>query len=275
MSPCPNDTFIFFGLLNGKVDPGVDMDPVVEDVEELNSLVLEGALHVSKVSFHLYSRVVRDYVLLDSGAALGRGCGPLLVAREPLDSMEIEKGTIAIPGMHTTAALLLRLFVPGASRLVPMNFASIPSAVASGRVEAGVIIHESRFTYQEKGLLCVKDLGAWWEEHSGLPIPLGGIVARRDLDSMLLKGIAGTLRQSVEYAAAHREETVPFVRRYAQEMDESVLERHIGLYVNDFTLELGQEGRQAVEVLFRKGFEAGVLPDTRGLPLVFQPDGVI
>lgn len=269
ISPCPNDTFSFYALLKGKVPSPCPLSLHVYDVEELNRMVLAGELDVSKVSYHLFGHVIGTYVLLRSGSALGWGCGPLLVARKgSACSVSLEGARVAIPGEYTTAAMLLRLYAPGATGLVPMFFADIPRAVASGRVDAGVIIHESRFTYRELGLACIQDLGAWWESNTRLPIPLGGIVAKRSLGRTLLKGLEEAIRNSIKYAFSHRNETVDFVKAHAQETSREVIDRHISLYVNEYSLDLGTEGIEAVRAFVEIGADAGVLPARSPEPIV-------
>jgi len=261
-SPCPNDTFIFHGLVHGlAADAGLRLvEPVLADVETLNEWALVGRLDVSKISCHALGHVLGEYQLLNVGAALGRGCGPLLVAREPLAADELPARRIAIPGCLTTAALLLKLFAPQCSDLVPMRFDLIMSAIIEGRVDAGVIIHESRFTYQQQGLCCLRDLGAWWEEASGLPIPLGCIVARRSLGDERLAGLEQLIRASLRQAFADPAISRGYIRRHARELDDLVIDQHIGLYVNHFSLDLGAEGRAAIGDLLAKGREAGALP---------------
>ncbi len=269
ISPCPNDTFIFYALLHGKVDTPCRIVPHIFDVEELNNKVVEGELDASKVSYHLLGHVLESYVLLRSGSALGWGCGPLLVAKKEGACEGLERCAIAIPGRYTTAALLLRLYKPEASNLVPMFFAEIPRAVSTGEVDAGVIIHESRFTYMELGLHCIQDLGAWWEGKTGMPIPLGGIIARRSLDVSLLKDLDKAIHNSIKYAFEHRDETMEFVRAHAQETSQEVIDDHIALYVNEYSLDLGQKGTEAVEYLIDLGLQKGIFsaPPSEALTL--------
>lgn len=264
-SPCPNDTFIFHALAHGLAGdscPGF-AEPLLADVETLNSWAMEARLDVTKISFHALGHVREDYVLLHSGSALGRGCGPLLVSGEPRSREELAAGTIAIPGRFTTAAMLLKLFLPEAANLVSMPFHTIMPAIAQGRVDAGVIIHESRFTYAEQGLLCLQDLGAWWEEETGHPIPLGGIVARRKLGAELLGRVDGCIKKSVQYAFANRSVSLPYIRDHAQELDEGVMTSHIDLYVNAFSEELGEEGLAAIREFMKRGEAAGVFPRSK------------
>ncbi|GFO69382.1 1,4-dihydroxy-6-naphtoate synthase [Geomonas limicola] len=266
-SPCPNDTFIFNALVHGLVpSPGLGFTPRLEDVETLNRLVLAGALDVSKISYHLLGHVLEDYLLLRSGGALGRGCGPLLVARTQLDPARLKDRPIALPGEYTTAALLLRLFDPSLENLVYLPFEKIMPAVADGSVAAGVIIHESRFTYQGLGLTKLVDLGQWWEESTGQPIPLGGIVARRSLGREVLLALEEALTASVRHAFANPGAARGYIRAHSQEMSDAVCDAHISLYVNDFSVNLGAEGETAVRVLLERAAQAGIMkPGSRPL----------
>jgi 1,4-dihydroxy-6-naphthoate synthase len=262
-SPCPNDTFIFHAMVTRRVHtPGVRWRPVLEDVETLNQMALQRRLPVTKVSFHAYGYLRPDYALLSAGAALGRGCGPLLVARTKEVSGRLAGSRLAVPGKLTTAALLLRLFQPDLrpGDLIEMPFDRIVSSVVGGEVDAGLIIHESRFTYGEHGLLALADLGAWWEATSGLPLPLGGIVADRRLGAETVRSIDQALRASVLHARRNPADSAGYVREHAQELSSDVIRAHIDLYVNDFTEELGSEGLEAVEALFARAEAAGILP---------------
>ncbi|MCF6188623.1 MAG: 1,4-dihydroxy-6-naphthoate synthase [Desulfobulbaceae bacterium] len=260
-SPCPNDTFIFYALTHGHVPlSGVSFkEPVLADVEQLNRWALETKLDVTKLSFHALGYTLDQYVMLSAGAALGRGCGPLLIAREK-GFFPRRQSRIAIPGTHTTAALLLKLYAPLVTETVVLRFDRIMEAVQNGDVDGGVIIHEGRFTYQEKGLHCVRDLGNWWEEETGYPIPLGCIVARASLDSSLLLEIDQGIRESLRWIRRHPEQGREYIRAHAQELDSRVIGNHIDLYVNDFSEQLGDEGIQAVQELLRRGRESGVFP---------------
>ena len=266
-SPCPNDTFIFYALIHGLVPlPDAGITERLEDVETLNSLAVKGDLDLTKISYHAFGHLRRDYALLRCGGALGRGCGPLVVARKPVDMRDLKGKRLAIPGKLTTAGLLLQLYGEGYEDPLILPFHEIMGAVSRGEVDAGVIIHESRFTYAAHGLVQVLDLGAWWETETGLPIPLGGILAKRSLGAELIGRIEAALRQSVEYAFSHPEEPKTYIRLHAQEMEDEVIERHIGLYVNDFSLDLGDEGVQAVQALLARAEERGLIPSCR-LPL--------
>ena len=260
-SPCPNDTFIFYGLIHGKVPcPGIKFIEQLEDVETLNQLALQSQLDLTKISYHAFGHLRKDYVLLHSGGALGRGCGPLVVASQMTSMANLRGKKIAIPGQLTTANLLLQLHSEGYEDVLILPFDQIMAAVAQGKADAGVIIHESRFTYQQHGLKQVLDLGQWWEEETGLPIPLGGILAKRTLGTPLINKIDAALRQSVEYAYAHAREPQNYIKQHAQELDDDVVRNHIDLYVNNFSVDLGDEGIQAVKFLLCRAEERGLIP---------------
>ena len=260
-SPCPNDTFMFYPLLHGLVDTGgYNFLERLEDVETLNRLAIQGTLDVTKVSYATLGHIREEYALLRAGSALGRGCGPLLVAREQLDPAELQGKTIAVPGRYTTAQLLLRLYDPGLTDFLELPFHEIMDAVMSGRADAGVIIHESRFTYQDCGLHQLVDLGQWWEGETGLPIPLGGIVARRSLGAVTIRSIERALAAGVAYARNNPQAAVQYIREHAQEMSAEVCSAHIGLYVNDFSQVLGDEGEQAIAELLHRAEAAGIIP---------------
>ena len=271
-SPCPNDTYIFYGLTHGKIPLGrlSFSPPFLEDVETLNEWALRGKLDVTKLSFHALGHVLDDYVMLSAGAALGRGCGPLLVTRPELTTTDPTQWTIAVPGAHTTAAMLLKLYVPEVKDLQVMRFDRVMEAVCTGKVDAGVIIHESRFTYQGYGLACVKDLGSWWEEETGLPIPLGCIAARKSLGREVIGEIDRAIQASLVWANQHPNGCRDYIRGHAQELDDEVMQNHIKLYVNDFSLDMGQEGRAAVAELLRRGQEASLFPLTETNPVFFE-----
>jgi 1,4-dihydroxy-6-naphthoate synthase len=260
-SPCPNDTFIFYALVHGKVPvPGIEFREQLADVETLNRMALKSSLDITKISFHALGHLREQYALLRSGSALGRGCGPLIVAKPGTTLKDIKKGTIAVPGKLTTAYLLLRLYDPSTTDLAVMAFDRIMEAVKNGAVPAGLIIHESRFTYPLYQLDKLLDLGEWWETHSGLPIPLGGILGRRSLGREVLLSIEAGIRESLHYANAHPDEVLAYCKRHSQEMDETVMKNHIDLYVNDFSLDLGQEGLSAVRRLFDEAETSGIFP---------------
>ena len=260
-SPCPNDTFIFHALVHGLAESDCDADfatPLLKDVETLNEWALEEKLDVTKLSFHAFGHVMDKYVLLSAGSALGRGCGPLIVARKSADLQNLDKITVAIPGKYTTAAMLLRLYAPACKNLVVKRFDEIMPCIAKGEIDAGVIIHESRFTYQELGLVCVRDLGEWWEKETGHPIPLGGIAARRSLGWKVIRKIDRCIRASVKQAFASPEKCNKYIKEYAQELDDNVIESHIKLYVNRFSEELGLEGISAIQEFIKRGRKAGI-----------------
>jgi len=260
-SPCPNDTFIFYGLAHNKVRvSGIEFKQRFADVETLNRMAIEGSLDITKISYHTLGHVREAYALLRSGSALGRGCGPLIVARPGTSMADLNKGTIAIPGPLTTATLLLRLYDPSFANLVVMPFDRIMDAVANNEVTAGLIIHESRFTYPLYQLAQLLDLGAWWERFSGLPIPLGGILGKRALGREVLLKVETGIRESIHYANSHPDEVLAYCKQHSQEMDEAVMKAHIDLYVNDFSLDLGQEGLAAVRRLFAESEMRGIFP---------------
>lgn len=260
-SPCPNDTFIFDALLHGKIDTeGLIFKPVIEDVEALNQMAFRHELHITKLSYHAFAHLLPHYALLNAGSALGEKVGPLLIAKSTIEEAAINEAHIAIPGKFTTANFLLSLAFPKAQNRTEMLFSNIEQAVLEERVDAGLIIHENRFTYQEKGLVKLMDLGDYWAAASGLPIPLGGIVVRRNLPSEIQQKIDRVLARSVAYALDHPDSPKAFVRQYAQEMEEAVMYKHISLYVNDYTRNLGERGRAAVQHLFKVAVDKGAMP---------------
>lgn len=265
-SPCPNDTFIFYALLHGKVKvKDFEFDPVIEDVEQLNRRAFQSELEITKISFNAFLDLTDDYILLDSGAALGRNCGPLLISNRPLSVSELAGKTIAIPGEKTTANFLLDFYLPEGMTIEKKIclFSDIEKVLLNGEADAGVIIHENRFTYADKGLKLVQDLGEYWEGTTGNPIPLGGIIARRNLGSTHLTTISKAIQTSIQYAWANPDETLRYVRQYAQEMEEAVMKKHIDLYVNDFSLSLGLTGRKAVTNFFTAAIDQrriGMMP---------------
>lgn len=253
-SPCPNDTFIFDALVNKKLDTqGIAFEPGLEDVETLNQWALEGKLDITKLSFPAFFRSLDNYRLLDSGAALGKGVGPLLVAKREVrgTKYEVEKSTIAIPGVNTTANLLLSFAFPGVKNKVPIIFSAIEDAVLSGETDFGVIIHESRFTYQQKGLHKVMDLGEYWEQQMKAPTPLGGIAIRRSISKETAGKVEQLISESLRYAFDRYPEVTDYVKKHSQTMSEEVMRQHINLYVNDYSLALGKTGRAAIETLYQ------------------------
>ncbi len=261
-SPCPNDTFIFHALSHGLIEAPFRLQVRHEDVETLNQLARLAVLDLTKVSYHAYGHLRDNYCLLHSGGALGRGCGPLVVARQAQGMACLSDQLIAIPGELTTANLLLQLHGQGYRRLKVLSFEEIMPAVARGDVAAGVIIHESRFTYPAYGLVKLLDLGEWWEAETGHPIPLGGILARRSLGEELIGQIDGAIARSLEYAWQHPQQAAAYIADHAQEVDAAVVRQHIELYVNNFSRDLGAEGIAAIEDLFRRAEARGLIPQS-------------
>jgi len=262
-SPCPNDCFMFDAIVNRRIDlEGLSFTPHLADVEALNRETFAGTADITKLSYHAYAYCRKDYVLLDAGSALGRNCGPLLISARPIAPEEVRAGQlrIAIPGVYTTANFLLGLAFPEATDRTPLVFSEIEGALLDGRFDAGLIIHENRFTYEAKGLHKVVDLGEFWEQETGTPIPLGAIAVRRSLPDAVKQTVNRLVRRSVEYAFANRDASLPYVRAHAQEMDEAVMYKHIDLYVNQFSVDLGDEGVRAVTTLFDKAASVNLVP---------------
>lgn len=251
-SPCPNDTFIFDALVNHKIDTeGLEFEVFLEDVETLNQWAAEGRLDATKISFPALFRNVSQYAILSSGSALGKGVGPLLIARDTIEHEQVANLNIAIPGENTTANFLLSFAFPNAQNRKPTLFSSIEDAVLQSKSDLGLIIHENRFTYQQKGLVKVLDLGEYWESKTGLPIPLGCIAVKRKMDITIQKKLDALIRRSLEHAFAHYPEISSYVEQHAQEMDKNVMRQHIDLYVNNFSLELGEEGKSAIRQFYK------------------------
>jgi 1,4-dihydroxy-6-naphthoate synthase len=250
-SPCPNDTFIFDALVNHRFNTaGLEFKVMLEDVQTLNDWANQGKLDVSKISYGNLPNVLGQYVLLNSGGALGKGVGPLLITRQDGMSLDnLNECVVAIPGEHTTANLLFTMAFPEARRKKFMVFHQVEEAVLGGDVDAGVIIHENRFTYQQRGLVKLLDLGETWEKRTGVPIPLGGIVAKRALPAAVARQVNALIRRSLEYAFGKYPFISDYVKQHSQEMDETVMRQHIDLYVNHYSLDLGDEGRKAVQTL--------------------------
>lgn len=260
-SPCPNDTFIFDAMIHHKIDTeGLEFDVVMKDVEELNQKAFAGELDMTKLSYHAFAHLINKYVLLTAGSALGNNCGPLLISKSPLANEKVENGQIAIPGKFTTANFLLSIAYPKAVNKVEMLFSDIEQAVLDGKVDAGLIIHENRFTYQEKGLHKIQDLGEYWEQTTKLPIPLGGIVVKRGLPLEIQLKLNRIMEKSVRFALTSPTSSKSFVEKFAQEMDTQVMYEHIKLYVNDFTVNLGKSGKLAVYRLFEMANKLQVIP---------------
>ena len=262
-SPCPNDCFMFDAMVHGRIDTeGLDFDVRLLDIDALNTAAFAGEFDATKLSFHAYAYCADRYVLLDAGSALGNNCGPLVISKRDIPRAEVAAGgvRIAIPGRFTTANFLCGLAFPQAQDKTPMIFSDVEPAVLEGRFDAGVIIHENRFTYEAKGLKKIIDLGEFWEDETGAPIPLGGIVVRRGLGDDVKQVLNRVMRRSVEYAFAHRAASLPYVRAHAQEMSEEVMYKHIDLYVNEYSVELGSEGRRAIELMFGRANALGLIP---------------
>jgi 1,4-dihydroxy-6-naphthoate synthase len=251
-SPCPNDTFAFDALVHGRTPAPFTAVPALHDIEELNALARESRYELTKLSIGALAGVRDRYTLLRSGGALGHGVGPLVVAREAASLADAARGRMAIPGQDTTAYLLLRLAAPELREVVELRYDEILDAVAAGAVDAGLIIHESRFTYADHGLVEVADLGSWWEDETGMPVPLAGICARADMDAELRGAVEDAIRRSVEHAFEHPSDSLEYVRAHSQELSDEVCRQHIDLYVNEFTRDLGDEGMAAIDALLAR-----------------------
>jgi len=261
-SSCPNDTFIFDAMVHHKIDTeGIDFDIHIADVEELNKKAINQELDVTKISFHAFAYIAQNYCLLDSGSALGKNNGPLLISKRKVYPDEINDIKIAIPGEHTTANLLLKIAYPKATNKIEYLFSDIEEVVLNNETDAGLIIHESRFTYEKKGLKKIINLGEFWEKETGLPIPLGGIAIKRNLNNDLQLKINRILKKSVEFAFQNPKSGSDYIKKHAQEMSEEVMYKHIHLYVNNYSLDLGKEGKDAILVLYKKAISLGVIPD--------------
>lgn len=259
-SPCPNDTFIFNGLVNGGIAiPGYRIQEQLHDVETLNEMAFDGVLDVTKLSFFAWLMVKDHYQLLASGGALGYGCGPVVISRREIRAEDIAECRIALPGLWTTANLLFRLWAPPAGKCMYLSYDRIFEALASGRADCGVIIHESRFVFEQAGFHAIMDLGAWWEDQTGLPIPLGCIAAHKRLADSLPAQLEAAIRKSIVSARQDPEATMPYLLAHAQEMSPDVLQAHVRTFVNDFSLDLGAAGRSAVATLEQYARQAGIL----------------
>ncbi len=260
-SPCPNDTSMFHDIAAGHYSrQGYAVSTHLHDVETLNRLALSHTYDITKISFHTYLLVREHYQLLNTGAALGFGCGPLLVSRTPIAPAELARCRIAVPGELTTAHLLLRLWAPEARLKIFTTYDRVMELVRTGEADCGILIHESRFVYQQAGLTCLVDLGQWWEQETGQPIPLGGIVARKTLGDAVITGFEALLRQSIIRSRAHPEASATYVREHALERDETVVKKHIEMFVTDFSVDLGEAGHKAIAVLESMARKAGVIP---------------
>jgi 1,4-dihydroxy-6-naphthoate synthase len=261
-SPDPDDAFMFYALAHDKLDTGdLQFRHELQDIETLNRRALRGELEVTAVSIHAYASVLDKYALLPSGCSMGDRYGPMVVARQPLKVADLPSLRLAVPGTMTTAFLALRLLLPKGFVYEVVPFDQILSAVESGRFDAGLIIHEGQLTFQNQGLHLVVDLGVWWQEKTGLPLPLGGNVVRRDLGPELMRQISRLLKESIRYALAHRDAALDYALKYARDMDKGLADRFVGMYVNDWTLDYGPRGREAVGRLLDEGHKAGIIPN--------------
>jgi 1,4-dihydroxy-6-naphthoate synthase len=280
-SPCPNDCFIFDALVHNKIDTeGLNIKVELHDVETLNQKALNRELDITKLSFHAYGHVLNKYILLRAGSALGFNCGPLLITRHTERSRSVNEDAstslsmtgdmkIAIPGKLTTANFLLSLAYPHLKNKIEYVFSDIENAILSGEVDAGLIIHENRFTYEEKGLKKIIDLGEFWESLIHAPIPLGGIVIKRSFDNALQQKVNRLIKKSVEFAFANPQSSKDYVKAHAQEMSEEVIRKHIDLYVNNFSVDLGEVGVNAIKLMFKKAEELNVF-QVNALPLIIE-----
>ena len=259
-SPDPDDAFMFYALAHDKLDTGdLQFRHELQDIETLNRRALRGELEVTAVSIHAYAHLLEKYALLPSGCSMGDRYGPMVVARRPLTVEQLRPLTIAVPGTMTTAFLALRLLLPEGFRHEVLPFDQIIGAVASGMFDAGLIIHEGQLTFQDQGLHLVVDLGVWWQERTGLPLPLGGNVVRRDLGDQTIRLISRFLKQSIRYGLEHRQDALTYALKYARDMDRGLADRFVGMYVNDWTLDYGERGRAAVQRLLEEAHKAGVI----------------
>lgn len=263
-SPCPNDTFIFDALIHGKIDTeGLQFEVYFDDVETLNQKAINAELDITKLSYFAYVQVIKTYVLLNSGSALGFGVGPLLISKQKNLTKIDSTFKVGIPGKFTTANFLLSLAYPQLSNKVELIFSDVEEKLLTGEIDLGVIIHENRFTYQNKDLHLVQDLGAFWEQETNCLIPLGGIVIKRSLPDDVKQKVQRVLLKSVEFAFANPKSGLNFIRSHAQEMSEEVMYQHINLYVNKYSLNLGVDGRNAIEILFKKVFDLGLIEELK------------
>lgn len=259
-SPCPNDTFIFDALIHHKIDTeGLNFEVVFDDVETLNQKAFNAELDITKLSYHAYAYAIENYVLLDAGSALGFGVGPMLICKNEQD-LNNPNLKVGIPGKYTTANFLLSLAYPHLQNKVEMVFSDIEQKLLNGEIDLGLIIHENRFTYQDKGLQKVKDLGEYWEEKTKCAIPLGGIVIKRSLPVEVQQKVNRLIRKSVEYAFANPKSALSFIKSHAQEMEEAVMYKHIDLYVNQYSVDLGADGKKAIEILFAEATDKKIIP---------------
>lgn len=263
-SPCPNDTFIFDALVHHKIDTeGLDFDVYLGDVENLNQKAFNNELDITKISYHAFGYITDYYALLNSGSALGKGCGPLLITKDASNTHDLKSTKIAIPGKYTTANFLLSIAHPEATNKTEFLFSDIENAVLNSEVDAGLIIHENRFTYQEKGLKKIIDLGEYWEQTTGTLIPLGGIIIKRNLSKEIIEKVNRLIRKSIEFAFNNPDEPLNYMKKHSQEMDEVVMRQHIELYVNKYSVDLGIEGKDAITQMFNLAQQKGIIPEIK------------
>lgn len=268
-SPDPDDAFMFYALAHDKLDTGnLRFEHQLQDIETLNRRALAGELEVTAVSLHAYAYLLEKYALLPSGCSMGDRYGPMVVAREPIAVSDLAKKKIAVPGTLTTAFLTLRLLLPGGFSYDVLPFDQILDAVAGGKYDAGLIIHEGQLTFQNQGLKLIVDLGVWWQEKTGLPLPLGGNVVRRDLGPDLMHEISRLLKASIQYSLDHRDAALEYALKYARDMDKSLADRFVGMYVNQWTLDYGPRGREAVRRLLDEAHKAGIIPSSVAVEFV-------
>jgi 1,4-dihydroxy-6-naphthoate synthase len=268
-SPDPDDAFMFYALAHNKIDTGeLTFRHELQDIETLNRRALKGELEVTAISIHAYAHLLDKYALLPSGCSMGDRYGPMVVARKPLKIDDLKTCKIAVPGTMTTAFLTLRLLLPGGFSYEVMPFDKILAAVESGKFDAGLIIHEGQLTFQNQGLQLVVDLGVWWQEKTGLPLPLGGNVVRRDLGMETMKQISRLIKESIRYSLDHRQDALTYALNYARDMDRGLADKFVGMYVNDWTLDYGPRGRAAVKKLLEEGHRAGVIPNAVAVEFV-------
>jgi len=259
-SPCPNDTFMFHALTRGLLSfPRQDFSVKIHDVETLNAMAFESHLDITKLSFYAWLKLKGQYKLLESGAALGFGCGPMLISREDIPLNRVSGYRIALPGEWTTAHLLFQIWAPDAKNKLFVPYDQIFDVIRQGKADCGVIIHESRFTYKKAGFRAIVDLGEWWEKKTGLPIPLGCIAVKKGLDKHITKELTNLIKASIAHAQNNPDESLPYIRKYAKEMDDAVLKTHIKTFVNEFSIDLGDIGRNAIDMLEELALKAGII----------------
>ena len=268
-SPDPDDAFMFYALAHNKLDTGgLRFEHQLQDIETLNRRALKGELEVTAISIHAYAHLLEKYALLPSGCSMGDRYGPMVVAREPMTLEKLAKAKIAVPGTLTTAFLTLRLLLPDGFAYEVVPFDQILDAVAAGKFDAGLIIHEGQLTFQNQGLQLIVDMGVWWHEKTGLPLPLGGNVVRRDLGDQVMRDISRLLKASIQYSLDHRDAALTYALNYARDMDKSLADRFVGMYVNEWTLDYGPRGREAVRRLLTEAHKAGIIPSAVSVEFV-------